>query len=291
MFLRSQRTIRKETAASGIGFLTGADVTLKFLPAPENHGIVFQRIDLSDRPLVPATHESLVPRQRRTGISANGATVELVEHVMSALAGLQIDNCLIEIDAPETPGFDGSCKAVVDALLSADVEEQAAEKPVLRVVNPLHVVAPDGSVLDARPFGRDGLTVTYLLDYGPDSPIPAQSYTVNVTPQSFVDEICFARTFILESEIASLKAQGYGPRTTARDLLVFTADGILDNELIAPDECARHKILDCIGDFALTGCDVQGYFNAWRTGHQTNHEIMRQLKDDTARHRIESQVA
>ena len=291
MSVRNQRTIRKETTARGIGFLTGADVTLRFLPAPENHGVVFQRVDLSDQPSVPATHEFLVPRQRRTGISGNGAPVELVEHVMSALAGLQVDNCLIQLDAPETPGFDGSCMAVVDALLIADFEEQSASKPLLRVTQPLHVTAEDGSMIDARPFGREGLTITYLLDYGSNSPIPAQSYTVNVTPETFVNEIAFARTFILDSEIASLKALGYGSKTTASDLLVFTADGVLDNELKAADECARHKLLDCIGDFALTGCDVQGYFNAWRTGHQTNHELMRQLQDASADDDVEAQVA
>jgi UDP-3-O-[3-hydroxymyristoyl] N-acetylglucosamine deacetylase/UDP-3-O-[3-hydroxymyristoyl] N-acetylglucosamine deacetylase/3-hydroxyacyl-[acyl-carrier-protein] dehydratase len=291
MAARNQRTIRKETTAEGVGFLTGADVKLRFLPAPENHGVVFQRVDLADKPRVPATHEFLVPRQRRTGISGNGATIELVEHVMSALAGLQVDNCLIEINAPETPGFDGSCKAVVDALLIADFEEQSASKTQLRVPQPLNVTAEDGSMIDARPFGREGQTITYVLDYGPNSPIPAQNYTVNVTPESFVNEICFARTFILDSEIASLKALGYGSRTTAKDLLVFTADGVLDNELKAADECARHKILDCIGDFALTGCDVQGYFNAWRTGHQTNHELMRQLQDAAAEHDLEAQVA
>jgi UDP-3-O-[3-hydroxymyristoyl] N-acetylglucosamine deacetylase len=291
MSARNQRTIRKETTARGIGFLTGADVTLRFLPAPENHGVVFQRVDLSDQPSVPATHEYLVPRQRRTGISGNGATVELVEHVMSALAGLQVDNCLIQLDAPETPGFDGSCMAVVDALLIADFEEQSASKPLLRVTQPLHVTAEDGSMIDARPFGREGLTITYLLDYGSNSPIPAQSYTVNVTPETFVNEIAFARTFILDSEIASLKALGYGSKTTASDLLVFTTDGVLDNELKAADECARHKLLDCIGDFALTGCDVQGYFNAWRTGHQTNHELMRQLQDASAEDDLECQVA
>jgi UDP-3-O-[3-hydroxymyristoyl] N-acetylglucosamine deacetylase len=291
MLSRKQRTIRNETTANGVGFLTGADVTLRFLPAPENHGIVFRRVDLNGKPSVPATHEFLVPRQRRTGISGNGATIELVEHVMSALAGLQVDNCLIEINAPETPGFDGSCKAVVDALLIAGFEEQSASKAQLQVPKPLHVTADDGSMIDAKPFGRDGQTITYVLDYGPNSPIPAQSYTVTVTPESFVNEICFARTFILDTEIAALKALGYGPRTTAKDLLVFTADGVLDNQLKAADECARHKILDCIGDFALTGCDVQGYFSAWRTGHQTNHELMRHLQDACAEQEFESQAA
>ena len=277
MTQRRQRTIRRETTASGIGFLTGADVNLRFLPAPPDHGIVFQRVDLADQPCVPADLDHLTPRQRRTGIQKDGTSIELIEHVMSALAGLQIDNCLVQLDAPETPGFDGSCKPVVDCLLSADFEEQPATRQVLTVDHHEQFIADDGAIIRAQPFGRRGVTITYLLDYGPDSPIPAQTYTVNVTPESFVNEICFARTFILDSEIEALKSLGYGPRTTAKDLLVFTANGVLDNELRAAEECARHKILDCIGDFALIGCDLQGYFNAWRTGHNSNHELMQKL--------------
>ena len=154
MAQRRQRTIRNEVSTDGVGFITGADVTLRFLPAPDNHGIVFQRVDLSDRPLVPATHESLSPRQRRTRLAANGTSIELVEHVMSALAGLQVDNCLIEINAPETPGFDGSCLPVVDALLRADFEEQSELKRVLSINTPLSYTAPDGSIIQAKPFGR-----------------------------------------------------------------------------------------------------------------------------------------
>jgi len=276
---RLQRTIRREAATSGIGFLTGADVSLRLLPAPPDHGIVFQRVDLPGQPQVPATLDHVVPRQRRTGIALHGARVELVEHVMAALAGLRVDNCLVQVNAPETPGFDGSCQPVVDCLLKADFEEQPAPRAVLTVPHPDQVTADDGSVLAARPFGRPGLTITYLLDYGLTSPIPAQIYTANITPESFVREIAFARTFVLESEVQMLQAQGYGRRTTARDLLVFTPTGVIDNELRAADECARHKILDCVGDFALLGCDLQGYFNAWRTGHRTNHDMMRHLRD------------
>ncbi|MBI1311504.1 UDP-3-O-[3-hydroxymyristoyl] N-acetylglucosamine deacetylase [bacterium] len=291
MVQRRQRTIRREASVGGVGFLTGADVTLRFLPAPANHGIAFQRVDLADQPSVPANLDHLTPRQRRTGIQKEGASIELIEHVMAALSGLQVDNCVVQLDAPETPGFDGSCRPVVDCLLDADFEEQPATCPTLAVQSHEQFVADDGAIIRAQPFGRRGMTITYLLDYGPRSPIPAQTYTVNVTPESFVNEICFARTFILDSEIAALKSLGYGPRTTAQDLLVFTADGVLDNELRAADECARHKILDCIGDFALIGCDLQGYFNAWRTGHQSNHELMRQLRMAETNHDAASTAA
>ena len=278
MSQRFQRTLSKAVSTSGIGFITGADISLQFLPAAEHTGIVFQRVDLPGKPLIAASLENLIPRQRRTGIADNDASVELIEHVMAALAGLQIDNCIVQVNGPEMPGFDGSCRPVVECLLEAEFVEQTALKPQLAVTEPQVVHGADGSLLKARPYGRPGLTITYLLDYGADSPIWPQSYTFNLTPESFILEIAFARTFVLEAEVASLKAQGIGKRSTTRDLLVFGQQGVIDNRLRTRDECARHKLLDCIGDFALSGCDVQGYFHAWRTGHRQNHEIMQQVQ-------------
>lgn len=278
MSQRFQRTLSKPVSTGGIGFITGADIRLTFLPADAETGIVFQRVDLPGKPLIEATLENLIPRQRRTGIADNGASVELIEHVMAALAGLQVDNCIVQVNAPEMPGFDGSCRPVVECLLEAEFIEQPALKPQLAVTSPMLVQGDDGSLLKARPYGRPGLTITYLLDYGTDSPIWPQSYTFNLTPESFILEIAFARTFVLEAEVASLRAQGIGKRSTAQDLLVFGQHGVIDNHLRTQDECARHKLLDCIGDFALCGCDVQGYFHAWRTGHRQNHEIMQQVQ-------------
>jgi len=275
---RLQRTIRREATTGGIGFITGADVTVRFLPAEQNHGIVFQRVDLAEMPCVPASLDSLIPRQRRTGLNANGATVELVEHVLSALAGLQVDNCLVQLNAPETPGFDGSCQAVVDCLIEAGFEEQAAPRKILAMDRDYWLVDDDGSTIQTCPSDTPGMTLKYELDYGPISPISQQAYSVELTPETFANEIAFARTFILESEVEALKAQGLGKRTTAKDLLVFSEDGIIDNSLRAAEECARHKILDCIGDFALLGCDLQGSFSACRTGHRMNHELMKAVR-------------
>ncbi len=274
--LRMQRTIRREVSTSGVGFLTGADVRLRFLPAPSDHGIVFQRVDLADQPRVAATLDHIVPRQRRTGIAANGTAIELVEHVMAALAGMQVDNCLVQLDGPEAPGFDGSCRLVVDCLLEADFEVQHAAKPQLVVKHDVIMTTGDGSSIHAMP-AVDGLSITYEVDYGPTSPIPAQSATFDITPHTFAARIAFARTFVLESEVEALKAQGYGKRTTARDLLVFGADGVIDNKVRADNECARHKLLDCVGDFALCGCDIQGRIVATRTGHSMNHDMIRHL--------------
>ncbi|MFP6762652.1 MAG: UDP-3-O-acyl-N-acetylglucosamine deacetylase, partial [Planctomycetaceae bacterium] len=240
-----------------------------------DHGIVFQRVDLPGRPCVPASLDSLIPRQRRTGIAQDGVTIELVEHVLAALAGLHVDNCLVQLDAPETPGFDGSCQAVVDCLFAADFEQQGVEKPLLVIDREYTLTDSDGSTIEAKPSGRPCLAMTYQLDYGPTSPVFAQSFSVELTPETFAAEIAFARTFILESEVAALKAQGLGRRTTAKDLLVFGEQGIIENEMRAAEECARHKILDCVGDFALTGCELHGFFTAWRTGHRMNHELMK----------------
>ena len=122
--LRPQRTIRRTAETTGIGFFTGADVTIRFLPAPADYGIAFQRVDLADSESIPALIEYTVPRQRRTSLEHRGVTVEMTEHVLAALAGLQIDNCLVQLNGPEPPGCDGSSIAFVDALLEAEIVDQ-----------------------------------------------------------------------------------------------------------------------------------------------------------------------
>jgi UDP-3-O-acyl N-acetylglucosamine deacetylase len=275
---REQRTIVRSSHARGVGFLTGADVTISFHPAPPGHGIAFQRTDLPGTRPVPATIEHAVPRDRRTAIAHDGVTVEMTEHVLAALVGLRIDNCLVQIDAPEPPGCDGSSRAFVEALRESGGIGQGVPRLAFTVTRPARLFEPQtGMAIAAEPIDGERLIIEYELDYGPASPIPPQTLSVEITPESFVAELAFARTFILESEIAALKAQGYGRRTTARDLIVYGAGGVIENELRAPDECVRHKILDCLGDFGLLGCDLFGRFSAVRSGHRLNREIVRQI--------------
>ena len=279
MIQRHQRTINRPAEYRGFGFLTGADVTLSFLPADENFGIRFQRMDLPGTEPIPATLDSVVPRQRRTAISRGKITVELIEHVMAALAGLQIDNCLVQLNAPEPPGADGSCLPFVQILLDAGIVEQAAQREILVICEESRTPSgADGSEISVGPVFRRSLVVSYELDYGPRSPIKPQLLTFEFSPETFVANIAFARTFILESDVAALKAQGYGSRVTEKDLLIFGQDGVIGNQLRSPDECARHKILDCIGDFALLGCDIHGHFRAYRSGHNLNHAICQQVR-------------
>ena len=202
----------------------------------------------------------------------------MTEHVLAALAGLQIDNCLIELNSPDTPGGDGSALQFAEALLEAGIVEQNELRRQFLIDSHPRIESRDGrSDIQARPLGRAALAITYKLDYGPRSPIPAQDLTVEITPETFLDELAFARTFLLESEVAALRAQGYGRRTTERDLLLFGESGVVGNALRAPDECVRHKILDCLGDFALLGADLKGHVIAYRTGHHLNRELIRNL--------------
>lgn len=281
MQFRGQRTLARAAIVRGFGFLTGADVTLTFLPADENTGIAFQRVDLPGTAPIPATLDHVVPRQRRTAISNGDATVEMVEHAMAALAGLQIDNCLIQLNAAEPPGGDGSSLHFIQALLEADIVEQGSPRGILTVNAEAKVgdAISSGSEMSAGPILRRSLVITYELDYGPRSPIRPQMLTFEFTPETFITNFAFARTFVLEAEAEALKAQGYGTRVTPKDLVIFGADGVIDNQLRVADECVRHKILDCVGDFALLGCDIHGHFRAFRSGHRFNHEICRAISE------------
>jgi UDP-3-O-acyl N-acetylglucosamine deacetylase len=276
---RRQRTLKRIAEITGFGLFSGADVCCRFHPAPENTGVIFRRVDLVGQPDLPARLSHLDSTERRTSLVHGGARVELTEHVLAALAGLQIDNCLIEIDAPEVPGVDGSCRPFVEELLTAGIEEQSAPRRLLRVREPLSVQTRDGMAdVSIRPCLREGLVVTYHLDYGSRSPIPPQTLTVEVTPDSFLREIAFARTFVLETEVDALRAAGYGRRVTEKDLLVYGENGVIGNTLRATDECVRHKILDAIGDFALLGCDLHGHITAWRSGHHLNQQLALKLE-------------
>lgn len=278
---RPQRTIRRDAHCAGVGFFNNRDVTVWFHPAPADHGVAFLRTDLPGCASIPAHIEYAVERHRRTALERDGVAVEMVEHVLAALAGLRIDNCLVELDAIEPPGLDGSAMPYVAALLDAGIIEQDRPRAALVIDEPLEVASRrDGGRILAEPLAEPDLVIEYSVDYGPGSPVPASRFELKIAPESFAAEIACARTFILETEVAALRAAGYGARTTARDLLVFSSDGTLvDNELRVPDECARHKLLDCIGDFALLGCDLHGRLRAERSGHQLNRELVRRLRD------------
>ena len=273
---RNQRTIAKPAAVEGFGYWSGRDVRLEFRPAEVDTGVVFVRRDLEGRPQVPAQVCNRVETPRRTTLRLGDACVEMVEHVMAALAGLQIDNCEVWTDEPEMPGCDGSCQAIVAALDAAGVVEQEAPRP-LRVVREVLRLGDERSWVEAAPPTSRWTTLEYRMDYGSDGPIGRQTLKIPMSPDSFRHELAASRTFVLESEADAMLAEGIGLRTTCRDLLVIGENGPVDNQLRFKDECVRHKILDMVGDLGLAGVDLLGRFTAYRSGHRLNGELVATL--------------
>jgi UDP-3-O-acyl N-acetylglucosamine deacetylase len=273
---RGQQTIARPAELKGIGFVTGKEVHLRFRPAPPGTGIVFVRTDLGPHACVAACVDNVTGTARRTTLGKAPIQVSLVEHVLATLGGLHIDNCYVELDAPEPPGLDGSAQAMVRALWHAGTVAQPERRPIWTVTEPvIHSVG--GATIAIHPLPSPELRVSYLLDYGSESPIPWQMCTQTINPGTFATQVAPCRTFITEEEGKMLRAQGLGSRTTTRDLLVFGPKGPVDNRTRFANEPARHKILDILGDLSLIGVDLRGHVVAHRSGHEHNVALVRLL--------------
>ena len=273
---RKQRTLVAPVIVRGVGYWSGRDVKVEFCPAPANSGIVFVRSDLPGWPCIPARIENRTDTPLRTTLSSGSATVEMIEHIMSALAGTQIDNCEIRVDRPEMPGMDGSSLPFVEAFQSSGIVEQDAPRPKMAVS---HVVrqGDEKSWIEARPCCSGKMILQYELDYGSGNPIGRQSLEISLSPKFFHMNLAPSRTFMMQAEANAIKEQGLGRRVTCKDLLIFDANGPIDNQLRFPDECVRHKLVDMVGDLALAGCDLVGRFIAFRSGHRLNAELVKKI--------------
>lgn len=274
--LRFQNTIQHVAHVSGRGYWSGRPVTLTFLPAQSHEGIVFRRIDLPGRPAIHAIAANRRETSLRTTLLENGAHVEMVEHVMAALYGMEIDNCIVECDAAEMPGMDGSALAFTVALERAGVQRLSAQTRDLEISVPIRV-GNDQQWIMAIPSADFGLTLQYQLDYGANHPIPASTFTYTLDRNTFLQSVATARTFVTESEARQLQMQGVASHVTFRDLIVFGTDGPIDNSLRFDDECSRHKLLDLVGDLSLCGSRISGKIVAHRSGHILNGRMAQAL--------------
>jgi len=275
---RNQRTIAGPVTVRGVGYWSGRDVRIEFRPAEADTGVVFVRDDLEGCPSVAATVDNWVDMPRRTNLRRGSARVDMVEHVLAALAGLQIDNCQLRVDQPEMPGCDGSSLPLVEALAAAGIVEQNAARPQ-RIIRQIIRLGNQQSWIEARPCCSGETILEAELDYGSENPIGRQSLRISLSPESFRQDLAASRTFVFQQEAAALRARGLGQRVTCQDLLVFGPHGPIDNALRFPDECVRHKLLDMVGDLALAGCDLIGRFVAYRGGHRLNAELVRVILD------------
>ena len=274
--LRKQQTLARVAEFSGFGYWSSKDVRVELRPAEIDSGLQFVRGDLLPHVRIAADARNRLEAPRRTTLAAGNAHVEMVEHILAALYGLQIDNCEIWVDQPEMPGLDGSSQAIIEAIDAAGIVQQDAPCKRL-VISEVTRVGDDESWVEARPHKHGGLSVKYRLDYGPECPIGRETIELKVNPKSFRQELAAARTFLLEEEANWLRSRGLGTRVTNQDLLIFGPTGLIDNTLRFENECVRHKTLDLVGDLALAGCELVGQVYAHRSGHRLNAELVRAL--------------
>jgi UDP-3-O-[3-hydroxymyristoyl] N-acetylglucosamine deacetylase/3-hydroxyacyl-[acyl-carrier-protein] dehydratase len=302
-----QHTIQKSVSVAGIGLHTGVAVNMTFKPAPPDHGFVFRRLDLESHPLVKADVDNVIDTSRGTTLAEKGAQIHTVEHTLAALAGMQIDNVLIELDGPEPPIMDGSAKAFTLALQEAGREEQHAEREVFVIETPVHYREGERSVeLAALP--SETFHASVMIDYN-SRVLPPQHVSLpemDDFPKYFAD----ARTFVFLHELEALAEADLIKGGDLENAIVLVdreisqeemdrlakllnkpkvevRRGILNNVgLRYDDEPARHKMLDLIGDLALIGTPIQGHIMAARPGHKANVELAKKIKAQIKQKRI-----
>ncbi len=269
-----QQSIRTTVEVTGRGLFSGDEATLRFQPAPANHGIVFARTDLGGA-RIPAIVQNVVRRARRTTLKSGLAWVDTCEHCLSAVAACRVDNLLIEIDGAELPGLDGSSKPYFDALLSAGIEKQSEPRRSLTITQPV-ILRQDDATIAAVPSDEPGLQIIYDLDY--PAPIGRQLRSFDLDRDDYGVQIAPARTYCLEEEARALQAHGMGTHLTPDEVLVIGEHGPLgSNRLRFDDEPVRHKIVDLIGDLYLLGAPIRGKIIAFKSGHHLNHLLVRAL--------------
>lgn len=277
---RPQQTIRKPVERTGIGVNLGVEVTVRLRPAPPDSDVTFVRVDLPGAPQVPASSEYVLPQVRRTVLRLGEAEVQMTEHLLAAVAGLEIDNLVAEINGPELPAGDGSALLFAEMLQEAGVAEQDRPCHFLTLRKPVTVSEGHGTLV-ALP-STDGLALSYTLDYE-RAGLPTQHVGIDLNPERFLAELAPARTFVFESEAESLLASGLGKGATYDNTLVVRRDGsVVDNQLRFPDEFARHKALDLLGDLRLAGNGLLARVLAVKSGHADNVRLVERIRHETA---------
>lgn len=275
---RSQHTLATTCQVRGRGYWSGKPVCVSMHPAAADHGIVLVRTDLPGRPECPADIRHTSEASLRTIVHRGDARFEMVEHLISALAGVGIDNCRVEIDAEELPGLDGSALAYVEALSSAGLILQARPKRRV-VIRQSYRVGNDRAFVMVAPPKSDESYYEFQLSFDDTPSIPPQAYGVELNEERYIREVCSARTFVTLEQAESIRASGVANHVRNEDLLVIGDDGPIDNRYRYINECARHKTLDMIGDLALAGVEIVGRVTSFRGGHVLNGRMARRIAE------------
>lgn len=276
---RFQTTIKEQVSYTGCGLHLGKESTITFKPAPADTGYVFVRTDIEHRPTIkvyPGNVRMVEEQARRTTLGENYYEVHTVEHVLSALYGLEIENAIIEISSDEPPEpADGSVRSYVEVLMEAGVETLNGHPSKVFVITDPVSLEYHGASLTVVPY--EGLKISFTLDY--DHPhIGTQYISLEITRDSFINEIAPARTFCLYEDVKILQEKGLIKGGTLENAVVIGDDGVMnDSPLRFPDELVRHKVLDLIGDMALLGIRLQGHVIAAKSGHASNVQFVKKI--------------
>ncbi len=255
---------------------SGAEAKVRFAPADVDTGVVFIRTDLDEPVRIEAAVRNIGDRSRRTAIRKGQHSIEMVEHCMSAINALQIDNIFIEVSAPEMPGFDGSCGEYFKTLKDCGFTEQSKPRKEFAISREISL-SESGASIYALPSDGENLEITYDMDYTQHTGIGRQVLSCTLSTEYFEANLAPARTFLLEAEAQLFQSRGIGTHLSPRDILVISSDGPIKNSFRFPDECVRHKIVDLIGDIALVGRRISGRIVAYKSGHSLNQKLAAKL--------------
>ncbi|MGH8460025.1 MAG: UDP-3-O-acyl-N-acetylglucosamine deacetylase [Stenotrophobium sp.] len=274
-----QRTLKQAVRATGIGLHSGARVYMSMLPAGPDTGIVFRRTDLNPIVEVPARADLVGEATMCSNLIAGTTKIGTVEHLMSALAGLGIDNCIIELSSPEVPIMDGSAGPFVFLIQSAGIHEQDALKKFIRIKQPVRVQEGD-KFASFEPY--EGFRLNFSIDFKhPVFKSSTQNAVIDFSTTSYVKEVSRARTFGFMRDFDQLRAHNLGLGASLDNAVALDDYRVLNQEgLRYEDEFVRHKILDAVGDLYLLGYSVIGAYTAYKSGHALNNMLARALQAD-----------
>lgn len=266
-----QQTLKDEISISGRGLMRGLAVNLKICPAPVEHGIVFQRLDLDRQQVFVCAENVVEDLPRCTSIGSGSVIINSVEHILSALAGMHVDNALIQLDAPEPPALDGSTLAYAAEISKTGTLKQNMPRSVVQIHSPIAIDRADKQLML---IPADNFRVTFVYDH---PQIQTQITTLDITPELYLEQIAPARSFCLSSEIEVLLQLGIGQGASEENVVVVKENGQPKCDLRFPDEFARHKILDLIGDLSAIGQPLQAHVIAIKSGHQLHADLVKLL--------------
>lgn len=272
--MSKQRTIADKVSFSGIGLHRGCLTTVTFAPAPPNSGIVFKRVDMPDSPPIPADIDHVIDVSRGTTIGIGDAHVHTVEHALSAMVGLGVDNLLVELDGDEIPNGDGSALPVMTTLIKAGIVEQDAEKLYITVDRPVYY-RQDDVTLSVLPSDELRVTMTIAYDH---VAIGTQYASFNIDENTYREQIAPARTFCFLREVKMLQEKGLIQGGSLESAVVIGDESIINEDLRFPDEFVRHKILDLLGDMYLLGRPIKGHIVGVKAGHEKNVLFSKQIR-------------